>query len=136
MDLSLEVEISLWKEEEISFVEDLYSLTGELEVERKPETLEQMLIKNSGKTKVSGEMTLDELEEAMYLCSGHSRVRIRRKEIVEKGVEVEGDLTVDALYLTGDEDLPLAAPAEPFPLLRFWRRRGSMKTVLWIWRQE
>lgn len=124
VDLSLEVEISLWKEEEISFVEDLYSLTGELEVERKPETLEQMLIKNSGKTKVSGEMTLDELEEAMYLCSGHSRVRIRRKEIVEKGVEVEGDLTVDALYLTGDEDLPLGCARRTFPFTQILEAEG------------
>lgn len=124
VDLSLEVEISLWNEEEISFVEDLYSLTGELEVERKPETLEQMLIKNSGKTKVSGEMTLDELEEAMYLCSGHSRVRIRRKEIVEKGVEVEGDLTVDALYLTGDEDLPLGCARRTFPFTQILEAEG------------
>ena len=55
VDLSLEVEISLWKEEEISFVEDLYSLTGELEVERKPETLEQMLIKTPGRPSFRGD---------------------------------------------------------------------------------
>ena len=124
LDLSLEVEISLWKEEEISLVEDLYSLAGELEVERKPEMLEQMLIKNSGKTKVTGEMVLDDLEEAIYLCSGHSRVRIRREDIVENGVEVEGDLLVDVLYLTGDEDLPLGCARKTFPFTQTLEAEG------------
>ena len=42
----------------------------------------------------------------------------------EKGVEVEGDLaTVDALYLTGDEDLLLGCARRTFPFTRLWRRR-------------
>ena len=83
-----------------------------------------MLIKNSGKAKGSGEMTVDELEKAMYVGSGDSRIRIRRKEIVEKGVEVEGDLTVDALYLTGDEDLPLGCARRTFPFTQILEAEG------------
>ena len=70
-----EVEISVWKEEE-TFVEDLYSLTGELEVERKPGQLEQMLIK-----KLQGDQGFlgDDADELRRPCHAVTAVRIRRK---------------------------------------------------------
>ena len=124
LELDLEVELSLWKEEEIEFVEDLYSLSQELQLTRATESMEQVLIQNYGKCKVSGEMKLDDLEEAIYLCAGQGRVRIRRTRIVEDGVEIQGEMSVSVLCLTADDDIPITCAREVFPFTQVLEAKG------------
>lgn len=124
LELDLEVELSLWKEEQVEFVDDMYSLSKELKLARTDEVMEQVLIKNYGKTKVSGEMKLDELEEAIYLCAGQGKVRIRKTQIVEDGVNVQGELQVSVLCLTADDDIPLTCAKEIFPFTQVLEARG------------
>lgn len=124
LDLDLDVDLSLWKEEQLEFLEDMYSLTKDLKLTRSSELMEQILIKNYGKTRVSGEMKLDDLEEAIYLCAGQSKVRILRTQIVEDGVEVQGELRVSVLCLTADDDIPLTCAKEVFPFTQILEAKG------------
>ena len=124
LELDLETELSLWKEEEMDFIEDMYSLSRELRTDRSEEQLEQVLIKNSAKIKVSGEMALGELTDAMYLCAGSSSVKIRRMQITEDGVEVQGDMHVEVLCLTTDDDIPVSAAGEVFPFTQVLEAEG------------
>lgn len=124
LEVDAELEVSLWKEEVCSCVEDMYSLSKELVLSREPVVVEQVLIKNDARCKISGDMELEESDEVLYLCGVHGTVHLHQTEILEDGVKISGEVAVEFLCITADDDLPLSRVSKKFPFTQILEARG------------
>ncbi len=116
LDIYMEIELSIWKEERINMIEDLYALDKEIHIQRKNIYLQQLLQKNDARIKVAGELPLDELEPAIYLCGAEGTVSIDDTQLLEDALQVTGRLLVEVLYLTSDDVIPLSSAKKSFPI--------------------
>lgn len=119
VDVAMDLELSGWKEEEFQVLEDAYSLTSDLKIHRKDLRQKQILLKNQGRTKITEEIALDELLEGIYLCSTEGKVLLEEATVMENGVEVKGKIQVELLYITSEEDYPIASVKQTIPFTHF-----------------
>lgn len=124
VDITMEIELSLWQEDEVTCIEDAYSLSQELQITKEAATLEHIYLQNYGRCKVAGEMALEDLTDAMYLCSATGEVVVEDMEIVDEGVEISGKLVAELLYLTTDDEFPISCSRGEFPFVQVLEVKG------------
>ncbi len=134
MELVQSLDIRVWREEEIELLEDLYSLRQNLTPIVEPMTLEHILVKNDSQCRIVEQMELPENQEKiLQICSCEGNARIERTEIQEKGVFVEGILSVELLYITTDDHMPIGVIREIYPfeqLIEIPTRTAQVKIEL------
>lgn len=116
LELALEMDIRIWKEEQLELLSDIYSLKKKVTPVFKQKEAEKLLVKNYAKCRVSEQMVLpEEQEKILQICACEGAVLVEKKEIVENGVQVEGTITVDLLYITTDDNMPIGTVQEIYP---------------------
>lgn len=116
IDMTFEVYYKLWKEEKISLLEDVYALDREIVPKKERTLLPCFRMKNVAKVRVSDTFTLESNQEKiLQICSYKGTVRIDRTTITEQGICFEGILQVHILYLTAEDNFPLAHLEEVLP---------------------
>lgn len=116
LELVLELDIHIYQEEEVQMLEDLYAVNCRLQAEYESAVFEKLLIKNFSKCKVSDRMSIGENQEGiLQLCTSEGVIAIDQTEIVEDGIQVEGTLSVQLLYITSDDKNPLASMRNMIP---------------------
>ena len=108
LDMTLELDISIWQEELLNVVDDAYSLERDIVPVYENATLEQLLAKNYAKCRISDRLTLEpEQNDILQICSCEGKVYIDESKVVEQGVQVEGSLEIELMYVTTDDALPV-----------------------------
>lgn len=116
LELALEMDIAVWKEENLELLEDLYSLKKNVTPVRTMCTVEKLLIKNSAKCRLAEQMELiGGQEKILQICACEGNVVLEKKEMTADGVWVEGIVTVELLYITTDDHMPIGAIKEMYP---------------------
>ena len=116
MDAVFDVDIKVWKEEEVMMLSDIYSLKETLVPHTTPLKSLSLMMKNEAKQRISQQMKLaDGQEKILQLCSYEGDVDIDRVDIVENGLRAEGVLTVHILYATADDGFPVGHSFEQIP---------------------
>lgn len=116
IDMTFEVYYKLWKEEKINLLEDLYALDREIVPKKERTLLTCFRMKNVAKVRVADTFTLENNQEKiLQICSYKGNVRIDRATITEQGISFEGILQVHILYLTAEDNFPLAHLEEVLP---------------------
>ena len=116
LDMNFDVDIKIWREEEVVILSDAYSLSQNLIPETAPMSAWKLLVKNEAKLRISQQMKLsDEKERILQLCSYEGTVDVDTVEPVENGLQVEGILSVHILYATTDDSFPVAHSFEQIP---------------------
>ena len=88
----------------------------------------QLLMKNFAKCSVSEQIKMTAGEEKiMQICSSKSQVMIERMTPVERGLEVEGVLSVETLYITSDDGFPMVHRTDQLPFTQLIEAPGLMK---------
>jgi hypothetical protein len=109
VDLSINVDYKLWKEEEIEVLEDVYALDKEVKPYQQNSVFPQFLMKNVAKVRVSEQFQLEsDQEKILQICSYDSSISIDRVVTEENGIRFEGILKVHVIYFTADDNLPIA----------------------------
>ena len=120
LELLLHVSVRLWQETKLELLEDLYSLKQNLIPERGTVHLEHLLIKNEAVCKVVEPMELMENQEKiLQICSCEGTAHVDRMEKQPGGVFVEGTLTVNLMYITTDDHMPVGAVERIYPFEQF-----------------
>lgn len=108
LDMTLELDISIWQEETMNVVEDVYSLEKDITPACEDITLEQLLAKNYTKCRISDRLTLaPEQNDILQICSCEGRVYVDETKVMEQGVQVEGSLEIELMYVTTDDSIPV-----------------------------
>lgn len=99
----LNLDISVYEEENIEILADVYGVTKEIAVAEKDTAFKKLLCKSSGKTKISGHFRGQE-ENALYrILHTASSLKLEEEKVVEGGIELSGTLELQILCETGNE---------------------------------
>ncbi len=116
LELALDMDIHIWQEETFDLLEDIYSLTRNLIPVRKQRGLENLRMKNYAKQRLVEQMVLSgNQEKILQICACEGNVLLEHKEITPEGVMAEGILTVELLYITTDDHMPVGTAREIYP---------------------
>ena len=116
MELSMNLEIRVWQEQETRLLEDVYSLKEEMLPERVDTVLDHILVKNECQCRLTEQMELGEsLERILQICACEGSAHLERTELTPQGLMAEGILCVELLYVTTDDKMPIGALREIYP---------------------
>lgn len=108
LDMILDLDICMWKEENVQIIEDLYSLNRELVPSHETIRLEHLLAKNYAKCKVNDRLSLDQDQnDILQICSCEGKIYVDETRVEEQGVQVEGSLEIALMFITTDDSMPI-----------------------------
>ncbi len=120
LDMNFDVDIKIWREEEVEILSDAYSLGQNLIPETAPMSAWKLLVKNEAKLRISQQLKLSDDKERIL------------QEPVENGLQVEGILSVHILYATTDDSFPVAHSFEQIPFTQVIDVQGMGKDAAGI----
>ena len=116
LELVMNLDIRVWKEQEISMLEDVYSLKKEIIPVCTGVTLHHISVKNDSQCRLTEQMELAESQEKiLQICSCEGTVHLESTELTEQGVRAEGILVTELLYITTDDQMPIGSAREINP---------------------
>lgn len=107
VEATLEVRVILYEEEEVKVLDDVYSLNKNCLISREEKKVEKLLMQNHIKCKVSETLSLPEIkDDILQICHSSARIQIDHTEVKEHGIQAEGVLHVNFLYVKPDDKVP------------------------------
>lgn len=120
LELVMNLDIRVWKEQEISMLEDVYSLKKEIIPVCTGVTLHHISVKNDSQCRLNEQMELAESQEKiLQICSCEGTVHLESTELTGQGVRAEGILVTELLYITTDDQMPIGSAREIYPFEQF-----------------
>ncbi len=120
LELVMNLDIRVWKEQEISMLEDVYSLKKEIIPVCTGVTLHHISVKNDSQCRLTEQMELAESQEKiLQICSCEGTVHLENTELTGQGVRAEGILVTELLYITTDDQMPIGSAREIYPFEQF-----------------
>ncbi len=116
IDLVMDILMSLYEEENIELLADVYGVTGEVMAVQKKGEFRQLLARTLGKYKVAEHINLDKSDaRVLQIIHSEGKVEIDDSQIVENGINVAGSVLVKVLYVTGDDNNPYGSVRRQLP---------------------
>lgn len=116
MELVLDMEIQIFTEEQNSIVADIYAVDEKLNPVYENAVFEKLLLKNFSKCKIVEKMSVETNQELMLqICASEGNAVVEQVEIVEDGIQVEGTLQMNILYVTADDKMPVSSMKDILP---------------------
>lgn len=108
LEAVLGLDIKIYEDQELEVLSDVYSTSQEIRPIRKEAGYENLLIKNNNKSRVSDRIKIKENEPGiLQICSSTGEIKIDEMEAVEDGINVDGVIEVQILYITNDDERPI-----------------------------
>ena len=116
LELVLDLDLQVFTEEEDRIVADLYATNEKLMPVYQESVFEKLLLRNASKCKIAEKMSLDKNQEPiLQICASEGNAVVEQTEIVEGGIQVEGTLQMNILYVTADDRMPVASMKDILP---------------------
>lgn len=107
VEATLEVRMTVYEEETLEILSDLYSLEKVCVPVTKELQMEQLLMQNHSKCRVTEQLSLPEIKDSiLQICHSSARIQIEHTETVEGGIQIEGVLHLSFLYVKADDSVP------------------------------
>lgn len=107
IDATLSLRMNIFGEEETEILRDLYSLDQQCVFETKDTVLEELLMQNQSKCKISERLSLPELkDDVLQIIHSQGSIQVESEQYTEEGIRVEGILHLSFLYLRGNDIEP------------------------------
>lgn len=133
LDIALSVKLQVYREDKSEILVDAYSLEKELQIERKPVVVQQLLMKNLSKVRLIEQVHLEPNQQRiLQICGCSGRITVDRVQKQEEGIQMEGVLAVDVLYNTTDDESVYAHSSSQTPFEQFIEIPGlTENTDVW-----
>ena len=115
VDAVVELDIRLYKEEDVELLGDLYALDREVIPETGTACFEQIAAKNFVKHRIQEKMALPAGQRILQICHSDGAVKVDEVQQKEDGLHMDGVLEVKLLALTADDGAPVTAFSEMIP---------------------
>ena len=107
IEATLSLRMNIFGEEETEILRDLYSLDQQCVFETKDAVLEELLMQNQSKCKISERLSLPELkDDVLQIIHSQGSIQVESEQYTEEGIRVEGILHLSFLYLRGNDIEP------------------------------
>lgn len=105
---NLEMDIKMYQDEEVTLLGDLYSPNVEITTESEEFEYESLITRNSAKTKVAERIRMKEDEpKLLQICHVDGTVKVDETKVMPEGIQVEGVVVADIIYITGEDNRPI-----------------------------
>lgn len=116
IELNLNFRIRFYKDEDFKYLKDAYSTTSTLNLTKTQVDTRKLLMKNQSMLRISDRIQIPDTElSVLQICNASGTVKIDEQNIVEDGIELEGVVELDILYITEDDDMPLSLAKGTIP---------------------
>lgn len=115
-ELTLELNIKLYEDQELLLVDDLYSTRDTLHTEYSPVHYETLLQRNNSRARLSDRIVLDKtLPKPLQICHSSSNVKLDSVRPVGEGLMAEGVIDIDIFYVSSEDSHPLEILSTSIP---------------------
>lgn len=103
----LEMRILIYKETQRNLLEDVYSLDSNCNTKMRGVFLEELVMQNHSKCRVTEQLVLPEVRgEILQICHSGGEVQVEKMEAAEGGIQIEGILHMNFLYVKENDQIP------------------------------
>lgn len=107
IEAALQVRLFVYGEEKLELLEDAYSLDKKCVLETEEVVVEELLMQNHSKSKITERLSLPELkDEILQVCHSSADLQIEKMEVQDGGILTEGILNVSFLYVKANDEVP------------------------------
>ncbi len=103
----LEMEVALYREEHLTVLDDVYCPGADVLLQSRPITVDHLVTRNASKYKMTDKLSLSGADKILQICHADGAVKLDRIRPVGDGLDVEGTLCVDVLYVAADDQSPV-----------------------------
>ena len=116
MEIVLDLDVKAYEEEVIDLLCDVYSVSKHVAPEYEETTFENILMKNNSKARIIDHILIDaSAPRALQICNASANVKVDDTEIVQGGIQVDGVIYVQLLYITDQDTKPLGCAKGVIP---------------------
>ncbi len=108
LDLTLNICMKLYEEENLEILEDLYGVASQVETAVRSASLRRLLSRVNGKTQVRDRIRAAGGDGVLQLLHSEGQVAVEDQQIVENGIRLSGCLQLQILYIAGNDEAPYA----------------------------
>lgn len=125
IDMSLGLRLKFYQDETFNYLSDAYSTACTLDLNRQNIGFTKLLMKNQSVVRVADRIHINQdTETILQICNATGTVQIDEQEIVENGIALEGVVELDILYITENDERPLAIAKGTIPFSHTIEIRG------------
>jgi hypothetical protein len=128
IEIAFAVEYKVWSEQQLPVLMDAYALDRRLNLQRTTCEAQCFLMKNEAKIRLQDTVGLESNQEKiLQILSGTGKITIDRATIEENGIRFEGVVGVHILYLTSEDNFPIAYTESILPFEQLVEVNGIQK---------
>lgn len=116
VEMALNVEYRMWESKKLCVLKDAYSLKRNLSLTAKEGTLPIFQVKNTATVRMQDTFQIEQdSSRMMQICFSMGEVSVDSVRVVDSGLFYEGVLTVHVLYLSSEDNFPIAHTQAKLP---------------------
>ena len=113
---TLDLDMKLYALAEMDILDDIFSPERELEVFSREEVYENMVMRNQSRVRASGRIRVEETKpRILQICNSQGTVKIDEVQMTETGIQIDGAVLVEILYVSADDTMPFAVMEGSIP---------------------
>lgn len=125
IELGLNYRIKFYEDEQFRYLKDAYSTSCTLELERREVDTKKLLMKNQSILRIADRIRIEqENQPVLQICNATGTVKIDEQTITTEGIQLEGIVDLDILYITENDDSPLAMMKGTLPFTHLIEIKG------------
>lgn len=137
LDLVLDLNMKIYEEECAEILSDVYGVTCEVETVTEVGSLKQLLMKNTGKSKMSGHFKVQEgFPGIQQICHSEAVVCLAETSVVREGLRITGAVQIKLLYRTGSDEIPFDCLSGSIPFSYLLEIAGMDTSCTWELKAE
>ena len=107
-ELTLKLQMKFYENKETQILDDAYSTAMELEPVRKTMSLNRLIMKNQSVLRLSEQFNIDNQDKILQICNTTGKITIDEQQVVKDGIQLDGVMQLDVLYMTENDSNPLS----------------------------
>lgn len=123
-EVVVELDMKVYERQEFTVLEDIYALKEELTPVNQTAYYERLLMKNNSKMRVNDQLEIESPAKILQICNATGGLKVDDERTVSGGIEVEGAIEVQILYVTDDDEHPLGFSRGVIPFSQLVEVKG------------
>lgn len=116
MEVVLELDVKAYEEEELEILSDVYSTSKQLIPNYEEAYYENLVLKNNGKARIVDRINIGKDQPSiLQICNASGSIKIDEQQLVENGIQIDGIVEVQLLYITDNDQTPIGATKGVIP---------------------
>lgn len=132
MEVVLNLEIKAYEEESLEILSDIYATVKELVPTIKDAYYENLLIKNNNKARIIDRIKITPGElKVLQICNATGTIRLDELQVIKDGIQADGVIEVQVLYITEDDNRPIASTKGVIPFSQIIEVKGMRENSVY-----